>query len=296
MAHCSRSALTAIVVCLALSMPGLASAQTFEPYAVQYEPRIVWPGMRTILKSDNQISASFVGSHIGYNEFNDPSRSGGTDGVIDSENGWMPGAHVSFSLVERDPGIRHLYFAFNGIWLNGHTNYWSASETLVDHDVIKTGEIRIGVLAPLGYGIALTYYAGIGARQWNRTLEGPRGYREVYSNEYAGGGLLFQKATSPQIVFTIDVFIGSTFGGSMQSSRLPGGYPITPEKYTLRDRPLIRVSGRLDDAITQHFHLNTSVSYTRFKFGESPLVSNLSYEPNSASTVISLEVGLGYGF
>lgn len=294
----SKVTLFAIVACIAMTLHGLANAQTYQSYSLPWDPQPVpeWPGLRTILRADNQTSASFVDTHLRYIEFYDPARSSGSFGIADTEKGWMPGARVSVTTVGRGLGVRHMYFNLNGTWVNGSTVYWGGDPTSVDHDVIKSAELRIGALSPLGYGFALTSYAGVGVRQWTRSLQGTGGYHEVYTNDYVGGGLLFQDAVDSRLVLSLDSFFGSTFNTRMNASGIPGGaYPFTPESYQLGKRFMYRISGTVDYALTKHLHLRFGAEYNRFRFGESPLSPTLYYEPDSTSAVVTVDAGLGYG-
>lgn len=294
----SKVALVALVACIAMTLPGLASAQTYHPYSLPWDlqPAPMWPGLRAILRADNQTSASFVDSHLRYVEIYDPARSAGSFGIADSERGWIPGARLSVTTVGQGLGVHYLYVNLNGTWVNGSTVYWGGGPTSVDHSVIKSAELRIGALSPLGYGLALTSYAGVGIRQWSRSLQGAGGYHEVYANDYAGGGLLLQDAVDSRLVVSLDSFFGSTFNAHMNASGVPGGaYPFNPESYQLGKRFMYRISGTVDYSLTKHLHLRFGAEYNRFRFGESPLSPTLYYEPDSTSAIVTVNVGVGYG-
>lgn len=156
--------------------------------------------------------------------------------------------------------------------MNGSTVYWGGGPTSVDHDVIKSAELRFGALSPLGYGLTLTsYVVGVSVRQWKRSLQGTGGYHEVYANDYVGGGLLFQDAVDSRLVLPLDSFFGSTFNAHMNASGIPGGaHPFTPESYQFGKRFMYQISGTVDYALTKHLHLRFGAEYNRFRFGEPP--------------------------
>lgn len=249
-----------------------------------------------IVASNNQVSLDFIETDFGYEEYNDPSRSGGLPGVVDSEMGWVPGLSVSASAMRDFFGIHDLYLSGRFSWLDGQTDYWSAPLQQKSGAVVDDFDFRLGRGFDLSPAMMLTPYFGAGAHRWTRTLYGPGGYQEVYSHGYAGGGLLFQISPIRRLVLSANGLVGETFGSSLSTSPIAGGFPITPWTFSLGSSVIFMAGGSADYAITEHLHANVGVDYVNFQYGESTVNPMSLYEPNSRTSNVTLMAGLGYAF
>jgi hypothetical protein len=253
-------------------------------------------GWSDILSANNQISVDFAETYVDYMETVG-------DTPFDSERGWLPGMSVSGSLM-RDWVVKNLYLYGQFTWATGNTNYVGSYQggnygdlTLSDGAVVDNEDFRVGKGFGLSNGVMLTPYIGAGARQWSRNLPGPGGYHEDYSHGYAGGGLLAQFSPSPRWVISANGLVGSTFGASMRSSLIPGGFPITPQTYDLGSAAIYMAGLSIDYAMTQRVHANVGIDYSNFRYGESQVSSmDGSYEPDSRTSQVALKVGLGFTF
>ncbi len=252
-----------------------------------------------IVNANNQITLDFADTYLDYLESDSPSGA-----PLDSEKGWVPGLAVSGSLM-RNWIVDNLYLYGQFKWVDGHSAYVGGTSgnpvygsfTNTDGAEIFNEDFRVGKGFAINSSFMLTPYVGAGARQWGRNLPGAGGYHEDYSDGYVGGGLLAQFSPISRLVLSANGLIGSTFDASMTSSRIAGGFPITPQTYDLGAKPIYMLGASADYAITQNIHVNAGVDYVNFHFGKSAVSPiDFTYEPNSATSETTLKVGLGYGF
>ncbi len=254
-----------------------------------------------ITRSNNQVSVDGTETYINYGpEFN--SAAPGTP--LDTEKGWVPGLTVTGSaMYDVTPNSvvgcnTYLWGRFT--WMKGNTNYWASGGPVlsnVDGATVADLDFRIGK----GFGVApntmVTPYFGIGTNSWTRLLSGSFGYQEIYSHDYAGGGLLLQYSPAPRWVLSANGLVGGAFNSSMTASLVPGGTtaPLAGT-YTLGNHLTYMVGGAVDYAFTEHWHGNVGVDYTYFSYGQSAANGFGYLEPNSTTSYLTVSAGLGFAW
>lgn len=287
------SSTAVIALAVALSRPAIAADLPTTKGPASSPPVFAWSD---IVRSDNQLSLDFIETDFGYAEYNDPGRSGGLPGVLDSEKGWVPGLSVSASVMKDFLGVHNLYLSGRFSWLDGQTNYWSAPLQQKSGAVVDNLDLRLGKGFDVSPNVMLTPYVGAGARRWTRTLLGPGGYQEVYSHAYAGGGLLLQFCPVSRLVLSASGLVGGDFGPTLSATQIVGGFPIAPWRFPLGNSAIFMAGGSADYAITDHVHANVGLDYVNLRYGKSAVNPFSQYEPHSRTSDVTLMAGLGYAF
>lgn len=249
-----------------------------------------------IVAANNQVTLSFVESSTFYME------RGPSGERFDSERGWLPGLVISGTLME-NWGVDNLYLHGSLKWVNALTTYTGsyiggAYGDLVQKDraSVVNVDVRIGKGFDVFDDVMLTPYAGLGWRDWARTLSGPGGYREDYRHAYAGAGALLQWSPAKQWVIGVNGLVGRTFAAEMATTPIPGGFPMPADEFRLGSSTLYMAGASLDYAVTNNVHLAAGVDYLGFRYGRSqPNVYGL-YEPDSRTDDVSVKIGVGYSF
>jgi opacity protein-like surface antigen len=291
-----KKLLVGTVTVAALSLAGAAHAADMPVKAPPPPPAPVCSN-NDIVRSDNQVSLDFIDTHINYG----PEFLTGVGTPLDTEKGWVPGLSVTGSLMRDVGSLCHLYLMGRFSWVDGHTNYWASGGPVtsnVDGARVDSWDFRLGKGFDIGPNMMLTPYVGAGTRWWNRLLNGPFGYDEVYKHGYAGGGLLFQVSPISKLVLSADGLVGSTFDASMTASLVPGGTTIAglASTYPLGQKAIYMAGGSADWAFTTLLHGNVGIEYTHFAYGQSPANAAGFLEPNSRTSTVTVSAGLGLAF
>ena len=298
-----KKSLLAIAATVAmLGSPALAADM-----ALKAPPPPACPAVADIVRADTQVSLDAAGTHFDYREFT----AGFGTTVLDSEKGWVPGVSITGSVMADTSlfgtNVCDLYGFMRYSWFNGTTNYWSApTGPLTDGANVNEFDFRFGkgfVIAP---NTMITPYIGTGARAWQRYLDGPGGYQEIYSHDYAGGGLLLQYAPTPGLVLSLNGLVGSTFNANIEGMPKPGGAAVISTRNALGSELLYMVGGSADYALTAHWHVNAEVDFTSWRYGQSapfcagpafgPCTPTNALEPNSQSDIVEVRGGFGYAW
>ncbi len=247
---------------------------------------------RDIRLEDNAASLSLGMSDLDYKE------TGGA-AVLDSEKGWMPLLHLEAGLLANPnakPLLRNLYLHVSADATLGDTKYDGA---LCDqfgtctpaqdhtHDRIYGLSMQAGRGFSLGGQAMAIPYADLGARYWQRALQGPGGYTEDYHHYDAMAGLKLQYSPVPRLVASLSGAMGRTFGAAMDT---------WGETFTLGDAMTWQSSARLGYRLSPHVELQGTAQYLHFRYGASGVDSAGYYEPNSTTQQLNLLVGLSYQF
>jgi hypothetical protein len=247
-----------------------------------------------IIKANNQVSLDFVETYIDYG----PEHVNGGPS-LDSEKGWVPGLSATGSLM-RDVGrIQNVYLWGRFSWVDGNTHYWASGGPVTsntDGATVYDFDFRLGKGFILNPKVMLTPYLGIGRNSWTRLLNGPFGYKEVYSHDYAGSGLLLQYSPAPRWVLSANGLIGGAFNSSMTASQTITNFPGLFATYPLGNKVVYMAGGSVDYAVTEHWHGNAGIDYVHFAYGQSPVNAGGFLEPNSTTNYVKLSVGLGYAW
>jgi hypothetical protein len=250
----------------------------------------------SIVSADNQVSLDFTETSFWYG----PEIVNGVPISVfsDSETAYLPGLKVAGSALWNIGPICNLYVSGSFSWMDGTTSYFqTGGPAAYNHATIEDSDFRLGKGFNFGQNGMITPYFGAGTNWWNRFLSGPGGYREIYTHDYAGAGVLVQYSPGPGWVLSVDGLVGEAFNSSMVTSLTPGGFPIIPGTYAITNQPVFMAGGSVDYAITQHLHANAGVDYTYFSYGQSP--PNLltgALEPNSTTSYLTVSLGAGYSW
>jgi hypothetical protein len=264
-----------------------------------YDRGYVGPAPNYIIRSNNQLSIDFATTaRLDYAE-RDPNH---IFSVLDSETGnWIPGVSVTGSWMGTFYGGVHPYAWGRVTWIEGTTDYTAAAGPVTkntDGALIQDEDFRLGLGFEIARNIMLTPYAGIGWHKWGRDLSGPFGYHEDYSNGYAGGGLLLQVAPVRRLVLSVNGLVGSTFDASMTASQTIN--PVLPfsslSAFHLGSTTIEMVGGAADYQVNRVLHVNASVDYTHFGYGQSPPQLGGLLEPSSRTSSLTVRAGFGIAF
>jgi len=259
-----------------------------------------------ITRANNQVSLDFTETSFWYGPEIDEPESGITPvhpGLpLDAETAYLPGLQVTGSAMANIGAICNLYISGSFSWFQGNTSYFQfGGPSATNQATVEDSDFRLGKGFNVGPNAMITPYFGAGTNSWNRYLTGPGGYREIYTHDYAGAGVLLQYSPGPGWVLSVDGLIGEAFNSSMTTSLTPGGFPIIPATYGITNKPVYMVGGSVDYAITEHLHANAGVEYTYFQYGESPWYpvpalgpGVFQNEPNSTTSYLTAFIGLGY--
>ena len=249
-----------------------------------------------ITRANNQVRLDFTETSFWYGPEIISSAPRGSG--LDAETAYLPGLQVTGSAMANIGAICNLYISGSFSWFQGNTSYFQfGGPSTINQATVEDSDFRLGKGFNVGPNGMITPYFGAGTNLWNRYLTGPGGYREIYTHDYAGAGVLLQYSPGPGWVLSVDGLIGEAFNSSMTTSLTPGGFPIIPATYGITNKPVYMVGGSVDYAITEHLHANAGVEYTYFQYGQSP-VNPISgdLEPNSTTSYLTLSVGAGYSW
>ncbi|NLH82482.1 MAG: hypothetical protein GX458_16790 [Phyllobacteriaceae bacterium] len=253
-------------------------------------------GSIDILTANNQVTVSFVENSRFYMETDS------SGGRLDSERGWLPGVEVSGSLMQNWV-VDNFYLYGQFKWVNSPTTYTGSYIGGTYGDIMQhDGATVVGADFRIGEGFAawdramVTPYAGLGFRNWTRTVNGTGGLREDYRHGYAGAGLMVQYAPADHLVVGVNGLIGGTFAAEMETSLLTGGAVIPVGKYKLGSRAIYMAGANIDYAFANNVHVSTGVDYVGYGYGRSPQDAYGIYEPDSTTHDVTIKVGLGYSF
>ena len=260
-------------------------------WADGYASRYVGPAPTNwILNSNNQFTWDVVGSHLDYLET--------LGGPLDTEKGTLRGASTSGSFMGSVLGIRNVYVFGQFTYLGDHTLHGEANpvfnNTRTDAQ-IRDEDFRLGVGLSLSRDVMLTPYLGFGEHYWLRNFDGVGGYREEYSNGYAGAGLLLQYSPIPRLVLSANGLIGGTIDPRLKATQ-NGGFPIPNQTFDLGGANIWKAGAGIDYAFTNRLHGNVGVDYTEFTYGQSPVGIGGFLEPHSRTEDWVVRIGAGYSF
>ncbi|MGB9153470.1 MAG: hypothetical protein WCD70_10330 [Alphaproteobacteria bacterium] len=248
---------------------------------------VLWPmsakaDVQTIRISDSEIWGSFGGSFLNYKE---PSAA---PYLPDSEHGMLPSIAAGVSYM----GYKDLYLALEGNVSFGDANYNGAYYYYpttplqgTTHETISNVDGKIGKGFALGNSEMLTPYVELGFRSWDRNLGG--GDVEDYQNFDTLAGVMLQIAPTSSLILSAYGSAGTTFAAQMTSA---------PDTYNLGSSGVYKIGGKIGYDLTQRVELFTTLDYDHFRYGQSAVAADGSYEPNSNTEDTTLRVGLGYHF
>jgi hypothetical protein len=138
----------------------------------------------------------------------------------------------------------------------------------------------------------LTPFVAVGAHRWVRdgTKSDPYGYLEIYHHAFAEAGFLAQGRFSPQLVGTLGLDAGSTFGAQIAA-------PALDVSTQLKHERMLGCTFALDYSPIPHLHLKAEYRDVSFRYGRSAVSSTFHmYEPDSYSYQSTAFLSIGFGF
>jgi hypothetical protein len=236
----------------------------------------------TIVSEDSAVWGAFGADLFKYKEPSSPPD------LPDSEHGWIPsgaaGASYFFSdqlYLSVDGSVTFGNAPYSGALFYSPTTYASGSTD----ETIYMVDGKIGRGFALGQQVMLIPYVEIGYRYWDRNLGA--GQVEDYQNYDTLGGLMVQFAPVNSLILTLYGSAGTTFGATAKAS---------PDTYNLGNSAMYKVGGKIGYDLTQQLEVFTTLDYDHFRYGQSSLASDFSYEPSSSTEDTALRVGMAYHF
>lgn len=252
--------------------------------------------MDAIIQSNNEISASFLKNRIDYIE---PDFTGQTDdGYLDKENGNQNGLQLAFKSQRRlVNSTDDLYVEGRFTDINGKTLYQGHLDTIsypdyatVTDDRINEAVLRVGLSRFNEDQILATSYLQYDYRDWDRSLEGPSGYKEAYMHHALGFGMRFQESPGIHWVVTEELGYSRTLHAHMDTVNWKTGEYNT---FKLGGGNVYNLGISADYALSRHMHLTGGYEFQQFTYGHSGDYSGMM-EPDSRTTLQRVKFGIAY--
>jgi len=223
-------------------------------------------------------------------------------GGLDREIGTIPGAAVDLGyLAPPLSGIENLYLGGGFQYNDGNVNYhgFSLETGAPINDTtntrIENGYFEIGkglYVGSTGFMLVPTVFWG--QRDWDRDLVGDD-EDENYRTERVGAALHAALALGNWVTLTGRVGVYDTLSPDMQLTS-DGEYL----KFDQGSEPGVEAEAGLDFRVVGNWHVKGAADVNSFTFGQSnlvPISATEGYrEPSSATTDVSVKVGIGYSF
>lgn len=250
-----------------------------------------------IVAYDNNLSLSFVQSHVEYGERLVPP-----DGpYFDTESGFIHGGRVAISGMGTDK-VPNVYFHLSYSQTTGNLNYVGGIQnsngtttplTESTHAQMTDIGMRLGQGFAITDWMMLVPYVAYGSRHWARgepaTTAAPYNYYESYRNQYAGFGVLWQVEPVHHFITTLNLAYGSTVHPTITVPALGFAEGLGP-------KPWKRAGITFDYLINRYESVFASAVYTQFQYGAGPVVAGIGNEPFSQTEITNYNVGARFLF
>ncbi len=246
---------------------------------------------RTLTAIDNSVSLSFMESEVGYGE----RVSGPSSRYFDTDQGGLPGGRIAITGL-RDDGIHNLYARISFSQVSGHLGYngGAGSTPLMFPEYSKMTDwaLRVGQGFVWGRDVLFTPYLTYGIHNWWRgeppSVTNPGDYTESYSNEYLGGGLLFQVAMTQRLAMSLNLAYAETLRPSINA-------PLLGLSEGLGTSPWKRAGVSFDYLIGRNDSIFAGARFTTFSYGAGPVVTTntgfVGNEPYSKTNIVDYDFG-----
>ena len=178
---------------------------------------------RTLSAINNSFSLSFMESQVGYGERATSTGSGPSFPYMDTDQGGLHGARIAVSGM-RDDGIDNLYARASFSEVSGQLQFNGASGTGPQSSKMTDWALRVGQGFVWGRYMLFTPYVTYGHHNWLR------GGIQKFSNEYLGGGVLFQAAVASHLAMTLNFAYAETLRPALNSPSVTEGLGTSPWK------------------------------------------------------------------
>lgn len=251
--------------------------------------------------ANREVSLSIGAQQLDYIEIDDVGVT--SDGVLDAERGGQPAAQFALGFQGDLAGLDDLYARIEVASAQGKTQYQGYLQggpelipyTDSTRNRISDASARLGKVwsYPGDEAWAFTPYIQLGARSWVRASPKPFGYREDYSHQSAGLGLLTQWA-GERAVLSFDIGYAKMFNPRLNVNEFD-------VKLSLGRRDILTAGVGVDFSLGEFSHLLLNYQFTEFEYGispqaYSPILDADLLEPNSKTKQHRLFVGFAFGY
>lgn len=253
--------------------------------------------LQTIRAANNQIQFGLGVHDLEYAEYDNYKKTP-DGGYFSAERGSQPALSITTTQQATLFGQENIYWKIDYLGAKGTTAYTGYLQypngTLVPYkNTTDSGmdsfSLHVGKALPVSPQAQVTPFAGFSSRDWLRSMQGPYGYRELYSYKALEVGVLGQYAFTPKLVGSASLSMGNMYNATMTANIAGTG------TFDLGERPISTIKLGLDYALTSRTHVFGNYSRTSFKFGESPVTGGF-FEPESFTNADTFTMGVGFLF
>lgn len=224
-----------------------------------------------IVNLNNNISVQGSATYQHYQE----NANGHTLG---KKTGWVPTIQGSGSYMSPS---QHFFLKGQVTYTRGSTTYLGRNTTGQNTLSTISGSLEFGQ----GFLLSSNFMAGpfitYGHRYWNSQV--------TYNMNYIGGGVMFDYQLGPRLIISGQGLAGGTFSTSLSA-------PPT-RTYNKGYQPIVKATLKANYKLAAHWYGFTSLSYTYFNFGKTPINPKKHiYRPSSTSQNLSIGLGVRYTF
>ena len=249
-----------------------------------------YAGNLNIVKSNNMVGAGYLYTTQYYAEHisNIPS---------DSETGHASGIKLFVSAMRNIGPVSNVYGYVDYYRSAGVSSYSYPGTSGANSGLVLSGySLRAGKGFSIGDSVMVTPYLNYGYREWSRMIGEnlPDSYQELYQYSDYGIGVIGEYTPMNKLVLKGRVQMDEMTGNKLNVYSLPGGFngdiPLT-----LGKKPVYTFLVGANYSVGYHVSVFGNLSLLKTSFGQSP-VNDEVYEPNSDTTDLGLNVGVGYNF
>ncbi len=256
---------------------------------------------RPIKDVDNSFSASYLKSHLHYQE---PGNVNGAND-FDDEYGYTQGGRVALSWMGHlDVDNVYVFTDWQGTeGAVNYTGYFQGGGPVSggkSRATINELNFRVGKGFELGPHWMLTPFFGSGNRHWVRELGlGTTGdFNEAYNFWYWAFGGMVQYSPSDRVVMTLDASFGKTAHPTITVSEnvAPGFCAACLFGAGLGEKPIQRYGLDFDCRVWKGLHTFAGGNLEYYKFGASAPSISGAFEPFSRTSVFEWTTGARLSF
>ncbi|MDA8360855.1 MAG: hypothetical protein M0Z44_02485 [Gammaproteobacteria bacterium] len=248
-----------------------------------------------IVDFNNNLSLSFVHSHVGYGERTAPSGA-----YLDTESGFINGGRVGFAAMGSDV-LPNLYIEASYQQVTGDTTYvggvqnlaTGAVTPLVENDNARMTDygFRLGQGIALGGVSMLTPFFTYGTHHWLRgqmpSAAAPYDYQENYRNDYIGFGFKWEVMPTRHFLASVTGIYGRTVRPTMDA-------PVLGMAEGLGPKPWVQAGFTLNYIFNRHESVFAGATFTKFQYGQGRLLASGFEEPFSQTELTDYRIGVRF--
>ena len=247
-----------------------------------------YAGNLNIVKSNNTVGVGYLYTvqHYAEHSNNTPS---------DSETGHASGIKLFVSAMRNIGPVSNLYGYIGYYREAGVSSYTFPGTPGSNSGLVLSGySLRAGKGFSIGSNVMVTPYLNYGHREWSRMIgEGlPGSYQELYRYSDFGVGVIGEYAPISKLVLKGRIQMDEMTANKVNVYGLPG-YGDIP--LTLGKKPVYTFSVGADYSVGYHISVFGNLSLLKTSFGQSS-INDDTYAPNSDTTDLGLNIGVGYNF